>query len=246
MDTSNVARAADTNISHPTENDVLCGRGKFTLRWKGNTYFRSLAEHHKAEYLTGDNFKKKRIAQTIVDTIHALHPPGRFLKCDADKNIWYDIGNHAALRKTRQALREGSTTSKDTSSAGKETMYDSDSLKQSSIESCSDNDDRNMLEKSNLNKKENYSAYPSEIEEKIESDQIENDSFTMDETDSWAFLGESANLSDFNPKEVFSADDAIEGLQLSTDEENCINSRNDETMVENFFSHASHSSFKKS
>merc|ERR1712151_1394421 len=135
---------------------------------------------------------------------------------------------------------------KDTSSAGKETMYDSDSLKQSSIESWSDNDDRNMLEKSNLNKKENYSAYPSEIEEKIESDQIENDSFTMDETDSWAFLGESVNLSDFNPKEVFSADDAIEGLHLSTDEENCINSRNDETMVENFFSHASHSSFKKS
>jgi len=79
-----------------------------------------------------------------------------------------------------------------------------------------------------------------------ESVEKENDSFTMDETDSWAFLGESANLSDFNPKEVFSADDAIEGLQLSTDEENCINSRNDETMVENFFSHASHSSFKKS
>jgi len=67
----------------------------------------------------------------------------------------------------------------------------------------------------------------------------------MDEIDDWACLGESANLPDFNPEEVFSSsDDTIGGLQLSKDEENSTNNPNDETMVENFCSHASHSSSK--
>ena len=156
MDTSNVARGTRTSTYHPTENDVLSGRGKYALRWKGNIYFRTLVDHYKAEYLKGDNFKKKRIAQTIVDTMHALNPPGRFLKCDTDKNTWYDIGNRAALHKTRQALREGSIASIGTSSGGKEStdnehlkgnevMCDSDSLKQSSVESSTDDINNDML-----------------------------------------------------------------------------------------------------
>jgi len=99
-------------------------------------------------------------------------------------------------------------------------------------------------------RKENYSGYRPENEEKIGSEELkqrekEKDSLKMDEIDDWACLGESANLPDFNPEEVFSSsDDTIGGLQLSKDEENSTNNPNDETMVENFCSHASHSSSK--
>lgn len=258
MDTSNVARETGTSIYHPTENDVLSGRGKFTLRWKGNIYFRTLVDHYKAEYLKGDNFKKKIIAQTIIDTIHALNPPGRFLKCDTDKNTWYDIGNRAALRKIRQALREGSITSIDTSSGGKdikddeilqgkEVMYDSDALNQSSVEYCSDDINSDMLKKSILNRKENNSGCQSENTEIIGSEELEQrekDTSKMDETDEWAFLGESENLSEFNPKDVFSSsDDTIDASQLSKDLDNSTNNPNDEK-VEHFCSHSSQSSSK--
>jgi len=119
MDVSNNYRQEEA-MKHPNDTDVLSGRGKFTTKWKGNIYFRTLVEHHKSEYLkAGNNLEKKQIAQKIIDTVRMLNPQGRFLKHDADKNMWYDIGNHAALRKTRQALREGSTNSIDASS-GKE------------------------------------------------------------------------------------------------------------------------------
>ena len=50
----------------------------------------------------------------------------------------------------------------------------------------------------------------------------------MDETHDWVFLGESKNLSEFNPKDVSSSsDDAIDALQLSKDEDNSINIPND-------------------
>ena len=64
----------------------------------------------------------------------------------------------------------------------------------------------------------------------FESKEKEKDSLKMDETDEWAFLGESVNLSEFNPKEVFSSsDDVVDCLQLSKDEENSTDDPNDET-----------------
>jgi hypothetical protein len=62
----------------------------------------------KAEYLSETTRKneKTRIAANIVWTIRNANSPGRFLKQDSDTNLWYEIGDTAAFRKTGQALRE--------------------------------------------------------------------------------------------------------------------------------------------
>jgi predicted ATP-grasp superfamily ATP-dependent carboligase len=64
----------------------------------------------KAEYLSETTRKneKTRIAANIVWTIRNANSPGRFLKQDSDTNLWYEIGDKAAFRKTGQALRENS------------------------------------------------------------------------------------------------------------------------------------------
>ena len=78
----------------------------------------------------------------------------------------------------------------------------------------------------------------------FESVEEEKDTSKMDETDEWAFLGESVNLSEFNPKDVFSSsDDTIDASQLSKDLDNSTNNPNDET-VEQFCSYSSQSSSK--
>jgi hypothetical protein len=64
----------------------------------------------KAEYLRDTTRKneKTRIAASIVWTIRNANSPGRFLKQDPDTNLWYEIGDKVAFRKTGQALRENS------------------------------------------------------------------------------------------------------------------------------------------
>ena len=64
----------------------------------------------KAEYLSDTTRKnqKTQIAANIVRTIRNSKLPGRFLKQDPETNMWYEIGDKAAFRKTGQALRENS------------------------------------------------------------------------------------------------------------------------------------------
>mmetsp|Transcript_8233 Transcript_8233/g.16742 ORF Transcript_8233/g.16742 Transcript_8233/m.16742 type:complete len:115 (-) Transcript_8233:67-411(-) len=64
----------------------------------------------KAEYLSDTTRKnqKTQIAANIVWTIRNSKLPGRFLKQDPETNMWYEIGDKAAFRKTGQALRENS------------------------------------------------------------------------------------------------------------------------------------------
>ncbi len=64
----------------------------------------------KAEYLSETTRKnqKTQIAAKIVRTIRNSDSPGRFLKQDPETNLWYEIGDKAAFRKTGQALREKS------------------------------------------------------------------------------------------------------------------------------------------
>ena len=65
----------------------------------------------KTEYLKPSTKKnqKTRIAASIVWAIrNNSSSPGRFLKQDPDSELWYEIGDKAAYRKTGQALRENS------------------------------------------------------------------------------------------------------------------------------------------
>ena len=101
-----------------TKNDVLCGRGGSINCHPGNERFRQLVDSKKRLYLTARFKREKRlIASRIVDEIHALNPPGRFLtkiqvpgatrgKKKATDMRWYEVDIEKARDKTSQALRE--------------------------------------------------------------------------------------------------------------------------------------------
>jgi hypothetical protein len=75
----------------------------------GNEQYRTFVERKKRVYLTARFKREKRlIAQSIVDEIRKLDPPGRFLMKEPNGEFWYDVGDEKARDKTSQALRENS------------------------------------------------------------------------------------------------------------------------------------------
>ena len=96
------------NTTCPNYNDVLHGRGKFVMKWNGNLFHRELVRSNKSAYLEADADVRTCIAKNIIQMVRSQNPPGRFLIHDPSTNIWNDVGDKKALRKTRQALREGS------------------------------------------------------------------------------------------------------------------------------------------
>ncbi len=94
-------------IYHPSENDVLAGRGGRINSHIGNVRFRKLVAMHKADYIAKSTkkFEKAHMAASIVQHIRHMNPPGRFLKEDPDGS-WFEIGDHKAIKKVGQALRE--------------------------------------------------------------------------------------------------------------------------------------------
>jgi len=92
-------------IEHPSDNDVLSGRGGRINNHSGNIHFRKLVTEEKAKYISlNKKMDKKYIAIDIVDQLRKLEPPGRFLKKDGLH--WYEIGDERARKKAAQALRE--------------------------------------------------------------------------------------------------------------------------------------------
>jgi hypothetical protein len=98
-----------TRTKQPHNNDVLCGRGGTINAHPGNEQYRTFVERKKRVYLTARFKREKRlIAQSIVDEIRRLDPPGRFLMKESNGEYWYDVGDEKARDKTSQALRENS------------------------------------------------------------------------------------------------------------------------------------------
>eukprot|EP00568_Trieres_chinensis_P002061 CAMPEP_0183309280 /NCGR_PEP_ID=MMETSP0160_2-20130417/24801_1 /TAXON_ID=2839 ORGANISM="Odontella Sinensis, Strain Grunow 1884" /NCGR_SAMPLE_ID=MMETSP0160_2 /ASSEMBLY_ACC=CAM_ASM_000250 /LENGTH=211 /DNA_ID=CAMNT_0025473283 /DNA_START=117 /DNA_END=753 /DNA_ORIENTATION=+ len=93
-------------ITHPQENDVLCGRGGATNNHEGNKRYRAIVADHQTEYLHAKKREKAGIARVIVGIVHSRG--GRFLKKLSDgTDGWTDVGDKKATEKTSQALREG-------------------------------------------------------------------------------------------------------------------------------------------
>jgi hypothetical protein len=99
---------------HP--HDVLNGRGVSIAQHPGNLRFRALIKSHAdqsycAEYSAP---AKKALAEGIIQHIHNLKPPGRFLrrparsknKGDVEEGVWEEMNDKDALKKTCQALRD--------------------------------------------------------------------------------------------------------------------------------------------
>lgn len=97
----------ECKVEHPHAHDVLCGRGHSVNSHPGNVFYRSLVKRRIVEYAEAPKVSKPRIAMIIYREIRLRDPPGRFLKLDAESKLWLNIGDHKAIGKTRQALREG-------------------------------------------------------------------------------------------------------------------------------------------
>ena len=90
-------------------NDIICRQG-ITNTQSGNVTFKSLITRYQHAYeKTDSTVDKESIAQRIIDEIRKQG--GRFLKkcayqmSNGESTIWVDIGNKAAMEKTRHALK---------------------------------------------------------------------------------------------------------------------------------------------
>lgn len=93
-------------VYKPHAHDVLCGRGVPTNKHKGNEAFRVLVHSYKDQYKKSRRGEKWSIAASIVEKIHALEPPGRFLEQDLKTKRWCPISQNKAAEKASQALRD--------------------------------------------------------------------------------------------------------------------------------------------
>jgi len=95
------------NISHPSPNDILMGRGGGTNLHPGNLNYRRIIDSFKPDYSASPKAGKFKYACEVVDMIRNMSPPGRFLKKDANTNLYFDVGEKAAREKTSQVRAEG-------------------------------------------------------------------------------------------------------------------------------------------
>jgi hypothetical protein len=85
--------------------DVVCGRGRATLKHDGNKAFRKTASLFLRRFLAcKKREQKQQCIATIIDVIRSSG--GHFLKFDDSSNQWYDIGDKSAAAKVGHCLRD--------------------------------------------------------------------------------------------------------------------------------------------
>mmetsp|Transcript_30006 Transcript_30006/g.64984 ORF Transcript_30006/g.64984 Transcript_30006/m.64984 type:complete len:229 (-) Transcript_30006:1253-1939(-) len=100
-----MASNSNNNLSGPTCNDIICGRGGLGPRHVGNKNYRRLVEANVELYQSSKKFDKIKLAKRVVDYIHKQNPRGRFVK--REKNgVWAELDAKAAVRKTSQTFRD--------------------------------------------------------------------------------------------------------------------------------------------
>jgi len=93
------------------DNDVLSGRGINISNHPGNERFRALVKIFRddAYSISYSLAEKKVVAKEVIEHIHALDPPGRFLKLERSSSHgeeWRNLSESEAMQKTCQALRD--------------------------------------------------------------------------------------------------------------------------------------------
>ena len=91
--------------THP--HDVLAGRGGKTNKHDGNVLFRAIVENNKMLYKACEKPYRPLVAKSIILCLERCHnPPTRFLKQREISGPYYELNQHAKLKKVCQALRE--------------------------------------------------------------------------------------------------------------------------------------------
>jgi hypothetical protein len=104
---SNLYLAEGVELKNVSNHDVICGRGGLGNRHAGNRHYRQIIKDYQVQYLTAQKREKKKIAFEIMDIIHNLKPPGRFLQKDDATGLFIQIDDKRASEKISQSLREG-------------------------------------------------------------------------------------------------------------------------------------------
>ena len=94
------------NNNIPSANDVLAGKGHRTFKHPGNLTYRTIIKSLKPEYDAAPKSLKGVYGNQIINLIHSLSPPGRFLKKDKVSGSWIEVDKEEAVKRAIQALRD--------------------------------------------------------------------------------------------------------------------------------------------
>jgi hypothetical protein len=92
---------------HPSEQDVICGRGRKIFMHIGNERFRKLVAGRLQEYSsTSTKLEKSRIICEMVVHVRTNNPHGGFVKMSTEDGRWYQLRDFLSREKTSQAFRD--------------------------------------------------------------------------------------------------------------------------------------------
>mmetsp|Transcript_34767 Transcript_34767/g.84280 ORF Transcript_34767/g.84280 Transcript_34767/m.84280 type:complete len:195 (-) Transcript_34767:17-601(-) len=105
MVNSNEERTLLSKNFTPSENDVICSRGKVAQNHPGNIAFQANISNHVTEYAEAQGkIEKSVIVSNIINNVRSKSPNGGFVKQIAGQ--WYEIGTTNARERVSQALRD--------------------------------------------------------------------------------------------------------------------------------------------
>jgi hypothetical protein len=91
----------------PSANDVLSGRGRGILNHPGNLKFRSIIKSLKPLFDSAPKILRGVLyGKEVIDLIHNLSPPGRFLRKDKVSGSWIELDTKEAVQRAIQALHD--------------------------------------------------------------------------------------------------------------------------------------------
>lgn len=91
----------------PGNFDVICGKGKGCFNHEGNKHFRQIVATHLASYSEANTkLAKSAIVSSIIAIVRDLSPGGGFIKRDAERGSWHEVGDHLAREKVGQTIRD--------------------------------------------------------------------------------------------------------------------------------------------
>jgi len=89
----------------PSDVDVICGRGKGSLKHDGNARYLQLIRDNMDKYRSA----QKKVDRSVIVTniISSLRNEGaRFVRCEDRTGRWWEIGDEEAKKKTGHAIRD--------------------------------------------------------------------------------------------------------------------------------------------
>ena len=92
----------------PSDNDVLCGKGKECFNHPGNRRFRALVNLNLRKYAEAKSkLAKSSIVNDIVDSVRLnASNGGGFIRQNNKTKVWYEIGDVLAREKVGHTIRE--------------------------------------------------------------------------------------------------------------------------------------------